>query len=102
METQYAHAFCRQNGGAAAQQASGPPTHLAPSGIHLLAALQWLADVAGEAGVEYAEAVAWCFVGSKTVNIVGGRWRNVMLEKVVRPLGLCCSCVEQTALDAWH
>ena len=85
------HPLCQQAG-------TGLPS-LSPGvlrGALLLVALEWLRDVTGEAGTEYAEAVAWCLVGSRTMSPSGDRWRGDMLEKVVRPLGLCCSSIGAT------
>ncbi|KAK4033528.1 hypothetical protein C8A01DRAFT_49909 [Parachaetomium inaequale] len=34
----------------------------------LLAALEWLKDVTEEAGPDYADAVAWCLIGGRTIS----------------------------------
>jgi hypothetical protein len=61
-----------------------------PSGSGLLAALEWLKDVAEEAGPEYASAVAWCLIGGRTISTSrGDGWRRVMSNLVVKPLGQC-------------
>ncbi|KAK4165606.1 hypothetical protein QBC43DRAFT_315519 [Cladorrhinum sp. PSN259] len=75
---------------------SGPATGTVPSsavaGFNLLVALEWLKDVTEEAGMDYSEAVAWCLVGGRTIP-PGDGWRAVMLERVVKPLGDCYSCI---------
>lgn len=48
------------------------------------AALDWLQEVEGEAGSDYASAVKWCLVATRP-----GRWRQEMLQKVVKPLEGC-------------
>ncbi|KAK3991453.1 hypothetical protein QBC44DRAFT_392949 [Cladorrhinum sp. PSN332] len=70
-------------------------TNIQPAGMtgfNLLVALEWLKDVAEEAGGDYAEAVAWCLVGGRTVA-PGDGWRSVMLERVVTPLRECYRCI---------
>ncbi|KAI0205181.1 hypothetical protein F4808DRAFT_274931 [Astrocystis sublimbata] len=53
------------------------------------AALDWLKDVNDEAGQEYANAVAWCLVGSRTLPGDGSTWRKEMIQRVIRPLDAC-------------
>jgi hypothetical protein len=63
-------------------------------GSDLLAALEWLKDVTEEAGPDYADAVAWCLIGGRTIST--GRsdsWRAVMSDRVVKPLGQCRSYI---------
>jgi len=61
-----------------------------PPGSGLLAALEWLKDVTEEAGPEYADAVAWCLIGGRTISTGrGDGWRKVMSDRVVKPLGQC-------------
>ncbi len=63
-------------------------------GSDLLAALEWLKDVAEEAGPEYAEAVGWCLIGGRTISAGrGDGWRTVMSDRVVKPLGVCQSYI---------
>ncbi|KAI1389422.1 uncharacterized protein F4822DRAFT_199745 [Hypoxylon trugodes] len=49
--------------------------------LDLAAALDWLQEVEGEEGPDYASAVGWCLVATRP-----GRWRQEMLRKVVKPL----------------
>ena len=85
------HPLCQQSGSLLPSLSPG-----VLRGALLLVALEWLRDVTGEAGTEYAEAVAWCLVGSRTTPPSGDRWRGDMLERVVRPLELCCSYIGAT------
>jgi hypothetical protein len=88
------HPLCRQD--VEAQSSDSLRASPAWSPLHLVAAIDWLRDVTGEAGLGYAEAVSWCLTGSKTMDTTGDRWRSAMLEKVVEPLGVCCSCLAMT------
>lgn len=63
------------------------------AGSGLLAALDWLKEVAEEAGPEYADAVAWCLIGGRTISDRGDGWRKVMSDRVVKPLGQCRSYI---------
>ncbi|KAK6851946.1 hypothetical protein PG995_012071 [Apiospora arundinis] len=51
----------------------------------LIAAMEWLKEVDGEAGSDYTEAVEWCISGCRTLP-GDGSWRRAMVEKVVIPL----------------
>ena len=65
-----------------------------PAGSGFMAALEWLKDVAEEAGPEYADAVAWCLIGGRTISTGRGEgWRTVMSDRVVKPLGQCRSYI---------
>ncbi|KAK4141398.1 uncharacterized protein C8A04DRAFT_14094 [Dichotomopilus funicola] len=67
---------------------------IAPTGSSLLAALEWLKEVAEEAGPEYADAVAWCLIGGRTISTDrGDGWRAIMSDRVVKPLGQCRSYI---------
>lgn len=57
----------------------------------LMAALQWQAEVVGEAGSDYSEAVEWCLRGCHTAAS-NAAWRKEMVQKVVAPLERCNSC----------
>ena len=50
----------------------------------LIAARSWQRQIFDEAGFDYAEAVAWCLGGNRSTSQT--RWRQEMLQKVVRPL----------------
>lgn len=52
--------------------------------LDVAAALDWLQEVEGEAGPDYASAVGWCLLATRP-----GRWRQEMLWKVVKPLEGC-------------
>ncbi|KAK7757460.1 hypothetical protein SLS62_000475 [Diatrype stigma] len=56
--------------------------------LDVTAALDWLQDVEGEAGPDYASAVKWCLVATRP-----SRWRQEMLRKVVKPLEGCHQCL---------
>lgn len=56
-------------------------------GFDILAARDWLSEVAEETGSDYAAAVSWCLLGNKTVP--ADRWREEMLREVVKPLQRC-------------
>ncbi|XXH01471.1 hypothetical protein Hte_007831 [Hypoxylon texense] len=58
------------------------------SALDLAAALNWLHEVEGEAGADYAAAVEWCLSARRP-----SRWRNEMLRKVVKPLEGCHQCL---------
>ncbi|KAK0614454.1 hypothetical protein B0T14DRAFT_570391 [Immersiella caudata] len=59
----------------------------------LMAALQWQAEVIGEAGSDYSEAVEWCLRGCHmAASDTSSSWRKEMLQKVVIPLERCNSC----------
>lgn len=55
------------------------------SAFDLIAAMEWLKEVEGEAGSDYTEAVQWCISGCRTLP-GDGSWRRTMVEKVVVPL----------------
>ncbi|KAI1774168.1 hypothetical protein F4818DRAFT_452259 [Hypoxylon cercidicola] len=52
--------------------------------LDVAAALDWLPEVEGEAGHNYASAVGWCLLATRP-----SRWRQEMLRKVVKPLERC-------------
>ncbi|KAI1370312.1 hypothetical protein F4677DRAFT_367696 [Hypoxylon crocopeplum] len=56
--------------------------------LDVAAALDWLQEVEGEAGLDYASAVGWCLLATRP-----GRWRQEMLRKVVQPLEGCYQCL---------
>ncbi|KAI6278776.1 hypothetical protein MCOR14_011666 [Pyricularia oryzae] len=56
-------------------------------GFDILAARDWLSEVAEGTGSDYAAAVSWCVLGNKTVP--ADRWREEMLREVVKPLQRC-------------
>lgn len=58
------------------------------SALDLAAALDWLQEVEGEAGPDYASAVGWCLLATRP-----SRWRQEMLRKVVKPLEGCHQCL---------
>jgi len=60
--------------------------------LDLAAAVTWLSDVQGEAGSDYADAVAWCLTGCGTAATQKA-WRQEMLRNVVVPLERCCQCL---------
>jgi len=60
--------------------------------LDLAAAVTWLSDVQGEAGSDYADAVAWCLTGCGTAATQRA-WRQEMLRNVVVPLERCCQCL---------
>lgn len=90
------HPFCKYVVGAQPGTSSSSESELgvaspsASAGARFLAALEWLRDVTEEAGMDYAEAVAWCLVGGRMTAASGEGWRGVMLERVVRSLEACC------------
>lgn len=93
------HPFCKHVVGAQIpppQSESG----VASSGPRFLAALEWLRDVTEEAGMDYAEAVAWCLVGGRMAAGGGDGWRRIMLERVVRSLETCCGYLGPTLPSA--
>ncbi|VUC35070.1 unnamed protein product [Clonostachys rosea] len=55
----------------------------------LAAALIWMREVNEEAGRDYATAVSWCLIGSRTLTSDVPSWRKVMVEQVIRPLDAC-------------
>ncbi|RYP77949.1 hypothetical protein DL771_000808 [Monosporascus sp. 5C6A] len=52
--------------------------------LDLTAALDWLQEVEGETGPDYACAVKWCLVATRPSH-----WRQEMLKTVVKPLKEC-------------
>ncbi|KAK3331631.1 hypothetical protein B0T19DRAFT_366751 [Cercophora scortea] len=52
----------------------------------VMAARDWQCHVNDEAGLDYAEAVAWCLGGNRSTP---DRWRQDMLRKVIQPLQRC-------------
>ncbi|KAH6849665.1 hypothetical protein B0I37DRAFT_369530 [Chaetomium sp. MPI-CAGE-AT-0009] len=87
-----------RHAGAAASGTGAGAGSSAVAGFVLLVALDWLQDVTEEAGLEYADAVAWCLVGGRTLASSGEGWRTVMLERVVKLLGQCYSCIAAAPL----
>jgi hypothetical protein len=60
--------------------------------LDLAAALEWSSRAVGEAGPEYADAVAWCLryrQGSGEADSKPGKWREELFVKVVEPLQYC-------------
>ncbi len=53
----------------------------------IMAAREWQCQVNEEAGPDYADAVAWCLGGNRSV--APDRWRQDMLRKVIQPLQRC-------------
>ncbi|KAI6364213.1 hypothetical protein MCOR25_005710 [Pyricularia grisea] len=58
-------------------------------GFDMLAAGDWLGEVAEETGSNYAIVVSWCLMGNRTVP--AGRGWEEMLREVVIPLQRCLS-----------
>ncbi|KAI1759153.1 hypothetical protein GGR53DRAFT_471632 [Hypoxylon sp. FL1150] len=56
--------------------------------LDVAAALDWLQEVEGEVGPDYASAVGWCLLATRP-----DRWRQDMLRKVVKPLEGCHQCL---------
>ncbi|KAL7800195.1 hypothetical protein V8C37DRAFT_364409 [Trichoderma ceciliae] len=52
----------------------------------LVVALDWVKEVSGEAGDDYASAVKWCFTGTNCSNHL---WRREIIKNVIRPLEMC-------------
>jgi len=78
--------YINVEGASNAQTASNPFFDMA-------AALEWSAQVAEEAGPEFAEAVEWCLKnmpGSGKSDGMPDKWRKELFEKVVVPLQYCC------------
>jgi len=61
-------------------------TDVERNAFDMAAARQWQCDVNAEAGMAYAEAVAWCLGGNRSTP---DRWRQDMLKKVILPLEGC-------------
>ncbi|KAK3681760.1 hypothetical protein B0T22DRAFT_523034 [Podospora appendiculata] len=54
--------------------------------FNVMAARDWQCHVNDEAGLDYADAVAWCLGGKRSTP---DRWRQDMLRKVIQPLQRC-------------
>jgi hypothetical protein len=54
----------------------------------MMAAIEWLREVGDEAGPDYAGAVEWCLMGSRTLAD-GRKWRGAFYENVIKPLERC-------------
>lgn len=67
----------------------------------VLAARAWQHEVSGEAGEDFAAAVAWCLGGNGATACaqVQERWRKDMLGKVVGPLKMCCDYLAGRRLE---
>lgn len=54
----------------------------------LLAAKIWKAEVLCDSGLDYQQAVDWCFHGNHS-NTSSPQWRREMFRKVIQPLENC-------------
>lgn len=59
--------------------------------LDMVAALEWLEDLAGEGVPEFSEAVMWCLTTTVDdgTRRQAGRWRDELFEKVILPLKSC-------------
>ncbi|KAI1742314.1 hypothetical protein F4680DRAFT_413563 [Xylaria scruposa] len=65
-------------------------TQMEKTAFDIAAALEWLKDVNEEAGQDYARAISWCLVDSRTLPGGGASsWRREMVQCVIRPLDAC-------------
>ena len=68
------------------RQRWGPGDAITGKVFDVMAAREWQCHVNDEAGMDYAEAVAWCLGGNRSTP---DRWRQDMLKKVILPLQRC-------------
>ncbi|KAI0553066.1 hypothetical protein F4679DRAFT_591275 [Xylaria curta] len=64
-------------------------TQMEKTAFNIAAALEWLKDVNEEAGQDYAKAISWCLVDSRTLPGGASSWRHEMVQCVIRPLDAC-------------
>ena len=57
-----------------------------------MVAKQWVDDMEGEAGPEYASAVMWC-LNKSPATLEGDEWRTDLASEVVLPLQNCCEWI---------
>lgn len=60
--------------------------------FRLMVAKQWVDDMEGEAGPEYASAVMWC-LNKSPATLEGDEWRTDLASEVVLPLQNCCEWI---------